>query len=428
MELTNNPECQVLGALLLDPDYIFQIQEVLSEDDFASSRHRKIFKAILAVGENCDVFTVANQLGDIDENIIYLSDMTDSCPTSKNVLAYAQVVLESGRQRKLRAISQMILESQQFKEKSEVILDKLGEALSLISTNVLGNTQKTLNEALKEVVEQVQERMDGKNEVYRTGFDELDEYMPFEGGNLYLLGGLSGMGKTTLLQSFIEAQIFNEIPCYFNSAEMPAAQVAKRFLQSAGSIKSNFFKEPAKHISSDIGSRMTAGLIKLKDKNLMIDDEQGLNVSQLKVRIRNWISSQRSYQEDGKGFAMVDYAQLLEFDHNNSSASLGDNAKQLRALGKELNIPIILLVQLNEDYKGRACKRPVRSDIAGSSVMYKDADGVIFCYRDEEFNPDTLDKGIMEIICSKNRDGAQGAVRASAEMQYFRVNDIKNKY
>jgi replicative DNA helicase len=428
MELTNNPECQVLGALLLEPDYIFQIQEVLSEEDFSSSRHRKIFKAILATADNCDVFTVADELGDIDENIVYLSDMTDACPTSKNILAYAQVVLESGRQRKLRALSQMILESQQSKEKSEVILDKLGEALSLISTNGIGNTQTTLNEALKLVVNSVSSRMEGEDEVYRTGFDELDEYMPFSGGSLYLLGGLSGGGKSTLLQSFLETQVFNDVPCYFNSAEMSAESVAKRFLQSAGSIRSNFFNEPAKHMSTQIGQSMTAGLLKLKDKNLMIDDQQGLTVEQLRVRARNWVTTQPSYIENGKAVLAVDYAQLLSYDHRNSASSLGIITKELRALAKELGIVVILLVQLNNDYKNRPDKRPIPSDIAGSSEMLKDADGCIFCYRDVLFNPDTLDKEIIELIIGKNRNGAQGTVRALCELEYFRISDIKNKY
>jgi replicative DNA helicase len=428
MELTNNPECQVLGALLLEPGYIFQIQEVLSEDDFSSARHRKIFNAILALGDNCDVFTVADELGDVNEHIEYLNDMADCCPTSKNVVAYAQVVLESGRQRKLRALSQMILESQQSKEKSEVILDKLGEALSLISTNGIGNTQTTLNEALKEVVAQVGERMDGIGEVYKTGFDELDEYMPFEAGKLYLLGGLSGMGKSSLLQALIENQIFNGIPCYFNSAEMSASQVAKRFLQSAGGIRSGFFKDPAKQMSTQNGERMTAGLIKLKDRNLMIDDQQGLTIEQLKVRARNWITSQKSYQETGKAVLAIDYAQLLDYDHRNSSSSLGKISKELRALGKELSIPIILLVQMNNDYKTRPDKRPIPSDIAGSSEMYKDSDGVIFCYRDIVFNEDTPDKNIMEVIIGKNRDDKQGTVRVLCELEYFRIQDIKNRY
>jgi replicative DNA helicase len=428
MELTNNPECQVLGALLLEPGYIFQIQEVIAEDDFSSARHRKIFNAILAVGDNCDVFTVADELGDVNEHIEYLNDMADCCPTSKNVVAYAQVVLESGRQRKLRALSQMILESQQSKEKSEVILDKLGEALSLISTNGIGNTQTTLNDALKEVVAQVGERMDGIGEVYKSGFDELDENMPMEAGMLYFLGGISSMGKTTLLQSLIENQIFNGVPVYFNSAEMSAAQVAKRFLQSAGSITSNFFKDPSKHMSTQIGQSMTAGLLKLKDRNLLIDDEQGLTAAKLKVRARNWITSQESYQKNGRAMLVVDYIQLMEYDHKNPSASLGAITKDLRALGKELKIPVIVLGQLNNDYKTRTDKRPIRSDIAGSSEIYKDSDGVIFCYRDEVFNEDTQDKGIMEIIMGKNRDGGIGTVRASAQMQYYRVKDIKSKY
>lgn len=427
--MINNPECQVLGALLLEPSYIFQIQEALSEDDFSSSNHRKIFKAILAVGDKADIFTVCDEIDGSDEDIVYLNDMADCCVVPKSVMAYAQSVIESSRQRKIRAIGQMIIESQQNKDKSEIILDAVGEALNLIGTTDIRNTQTTLNDALKEVVEQVSERMEGRNEIYRTGFDELDEYMPFEGSALYLLGGYSGSGKTTLLQSFIETQIFNNIPVYFNSAEMPAAQVAKRFLQSAGSITSGFFKDPSKTIGDgEVGARMTAGLEKLRNKNLLIDDEQGLTVEQLKVRARNWITSQSSYQENGKGMLAVDYAQLLSYDHRNSSSSLGKISKELRALGKELNIPVILLVQLNNDYKNRQDKRPIPSDIAGSSEMYKDSDGVIFCYRDEVFNEDTQDKGIMEVVLGKNRDGAQGTVRTIAEMQYFRVKDIKQEY
>jgi len=421
MSMINNPECQVLGALLCEPSYIFQIQEALNEDDFSSNKHQAIFKAITSLGEKSDAFTVAEELESVESygaDIPYLVEMSDACLTPSNVMAYAQSVIESSRQRKINLIGHMIQGMQADKEKSSVILDKLGEALNLIGTTDIRNTQTTLNDALKLVVEQVSERMEGRNEIYRTGFDELDEYMPFEAGGLYFLGALSGMGKTTLLQSFIETQIFNEIPVYFNSGEMSAAQVAKRFLQSAGSITSSFFKNPNKTIGDgDVGARMTAGLSKLKDRKLLIDDEQGLNSSQLKVRARNWISSQKSYQENGKAMLVMDYLQLMDYDHRASSTSLGAITKDLRAFGKEMGIPVIILGQMNNDYKTRQCKRPIPSDIAGSSEIYKDSDGVIFCYRDEVFNEDTQDKGIM-----------LGSVRSNAEMHYFRVSDIKNKY
>lgn len=429
--MINNPECQVLGALIYDASYVFQIQEALNEDDFASQKHKAIFRAIIDKGEKGDAFTIAEHLEGVDSHgadLSYVMDLQDACVTPKNVMSYAQSVIELGRQRKIRAIGQMIIESQQSKDKSEVILDAIGEALSLIGTNDIRNTQTTLNDALKEVVAQVSDRMEGENEVYKTGFDELDERMPFEGGKLYLLGGLSGMGKTSLLQSFIETQIFDEIPCYFNSAEMTSSAVAKRFLQSAGGIRSGFFKDPAKHMSTQVGSSMTAGLLKLKDRNLMIDDEQGLTVEKLKVRARNWMTSQSNYQDKKKGMLAVDYAQLLDYDHRNSSTSLGKITKELRALAKELNIFVVLLVQMNNDYKTRQDKRPIPSDIAGSSEMYKDSDGVIFCYRDVVFNEDTIDRDVMEVIIGKNRDDEQGTVRALCELQYFRIQDIKNKY
>lgn len=431
MSMINNPECQVLGALIYDASYVFQIQEALTEDDFASQKHKAVFRAIIDQGEKGDAFTIAEHLESVESygaDLAYVMDMQDACVTPKNIMAYAQSVIESSRQRKINLIGHMITGMQADKEKSEVILDKLGEALNLIGTTDIRNTQTTLNDALKEVVASVSERMEGEKEVYRTGFDELDEYMPFAGGSLYLLGGLSGGGKSTLLQSFLETQIFGGIPCYFNSAEMSAESVAKRFLQSAGSIRSNFFNEPGKHMSTQIGQSMTAGLLKLKDRNLIIDDEQGLTVEQLKVRARNWITSQSSYIEGGKAVLAVDYAQLLSYDHRNSASSLGVITKELRALAKELGIVVILLVQLNNDYKTRQDKRPIPSDIAGSSEMLKDSDGVIFCYRDVLFNPDTLDKEIIELIIGKNRNGAQGTVRALCELEYFRISDIKNKY
>lgn len=430
MSMIDDPECQVLGALLCEPSYQFQIQEVISDNDFSVPKHQLIFKTILGLGDNADIFTVSSELEGVENygvDIGYLVDLQDICMAPKNILAYAKLVLEKARIRKLKSISAMIEESIFNKDKSESILDSVGEALSLIGTSDTNNTQKTLNEALKEAMEQVDDRANGKNEVYKTGFQELDEYMPFEGGSLYLLGGLSGSGKTTLLQSFIETQIFDNIPVYFNSAEMSAAQVAKRFIQSSSSVHSGFFKNPNVYSGSDpgIGSRLTAGLKKLKDRNLLIDDEQGLTIQALKVRARNWITSQDSYQKTGKAMLAIDYAQLLDYDHRNSSTSLGKISKEARALGKELGIPVILLVQLNQDHKNRSDKRPVPSDIAGSAEMYRDSDGVIFAYRDETHNPDTPDAGIMEIVMGKNRDGAQGSIRAVAEMKYFRVRDIQ---
>lgn len=429
MSIINNPECQVLGALLLESDYIFQIQEILSEDDFASSNHKRIFNAILKTADKTDIFTVADELGDVDENISYLGDMADCCVAPSSIMAYARSVVEASRLRKIDLIKHMIAGMQHDKEKSEVILDTIGEALNLIGTTDIKNTQTTLNDALKQVIDQVGERMEGRGKVYKTGFTELDEYMPFEAGCLYFLGGLSGMGKTTLLQSFIENQIFSDVPVYFNSAEMSASQVAKRFLQSAGSISSSFFKDPESHMGSgENGAKITAGLAKLKDRSLLIDDEQGLNSSQLKVRARNWITSQKHYQEHGEAVLVVDYLQLLEYDHRNPAPSLGAITKDLRAFAKEIGIPVIVLGQLNNDYKTRSDKRPVRSDIAGSGEIFRDSDGVIFCYRDVVFNPETPDRDIMEIICGKNRDGAQGTVRTIAEMQYFRVKDMNAQF
>jgi replicative DNA helicase len=356
--------------------------------------------------------------------------MADWCITTTNALMYAKIILERSRLRKLRAVCSIIEEGLHNKNKSEAILDAAGEALGKISTMDTQNSQISLDDAFRELMAMTDERANGVNEVYSTGFEELDEYMPFEGGGLYLLGGRSGAGKTTLLQSFIETQILAGIPVYFNSAEMKGQQVAKRILQSAGSVDGGFFKNPNKYAGEDpgIGARITAGLNKFKGKSLMIDQEQGLSLEKLKTRTRNYISGHPDYRKTGKGMLAVDYVQLMEYDKRNPSASLGDISKGLRALGKELNIPVILLVQLNQDHKNRQDKRPIPSDIAGSAELYRDCDGCLFAYRPIIDDPDTPDRDIMEIIAGKNRDGNPGIVRASAEMKYFRVRDFKAEY
>lgn len=433
MNMIDNPECQVLGSLLLEPAHIFQIQEILAPDDFETPRHKAIYEQIIKLGESADVFTVSDELEATESygaDAVYLTDIQMACASHKNVRAYALSVLEKSRLRKLRAVCSIIEEGLHNKNKSEAILDAAGEALGKISTMDTQNSQISLDDAFRELMAMTDDRANGVNEVYSTGFEELDEYMPFEGGGLYLLGGRSGAGKTTLLQSFIETQILAGIPVYFNSAEMKGLQVAKRILQSAGSVDGGFFKNPNKYAGEDpgIGARITAGLNKFKGKSLMIDQEQGLSLEKLKTRTRNYISGHPDYRKTGKGMLAVDYVQLMEYDKRNPSASLGDISKGLRALGKELNIPVILLVQLNQDHKNRQDKRPIPSDIAGSAELYRDCDGCLFAYRPIIDDPDTPDRDIMEIIAGKNRDGNPGIVRASAEMKYFRVRDFKAEY
>jgi len=434
MNMSDNPECQLLGALLLDPKNIFQVQEVIAPEDFEQPKHRVIYEAIVKLGTESDVITVYEEIEGVENygaDLGYLGDMTDWCVTTTNSLMYAKIILEKSRLRKLRSVCMIIEEGLHNKSKSEAILDAAGEVLSKISTMDTNGSQISLDDAFRELMATTDDRANGKNEVYSTGFAELDEYMPFEGGGLYLLGGRSGMGKTTLLQSFIETQILKGIPVYFNSAEMKGQQVAKRILQSAGSVDGGFFKNPNLYAGKDpgIGARITAGLNKFKGKNLMIDQEQGLSLEKLKTRARNYISGHPDYRKTGKGMLAVDYVQLMQYDKRNPSTSLGDISKGLRALGKELNIPVILLVQLNQDHKTRQDKRPVPSDIAGSAELYRDCDGCLFAYRPIIDDPDTPDRDIMEIITAKNRDGNPGTVRASAEMRYFRVKDIDvNQY
>jgi replicative DNA helicase len=424
--INNEAERQVIGALIDSPELITKVQGILNDDDFLSQEARLVFQAIKKLGVEADVFTLAEKTAIC---ITELSDLNVGCANSGNALAYSKLLKKESAKFKLIQLSNDIQEAiRQGSEPIDVISDVSGR-LSDLSRSGGRKTQFTLGQATKALVDDMDERAEGRGMVYDTGIAELNDKMPFEGGKLYLIGGQSGMGKTTVAQKFIEVQALTKVPVFFSSIEMKATEVAKRMVQSAGSVPGKVFKRPDKEIAN-YSSQLSAGINLIKDHNVLIDEDSNVGAQDIILRARAWLNQQQVYQDDERGCLFVDYVQLMNYNRSNEVQELAAITKALKSFAKEMNIPVIALVQLNREYLKRPAseRRPIVKDIKGSSGMEADSDGIILCHREEYYDEDTPDKGILELIIGKARDGKTGTVRTLGEMEYFRVRDIKTQF
>jgi replicative DNA helicase len=419
-------EIQVLGAILSDPMQIEKAQSILSKDDFQTANGQLIFEAVKKLGSEADVFTVS-ELTKIDLDI--LSDFSMQCLNPDNCKAYSKALKQESTNIKLINLANSISEAvKQGCEPVSVITDTSAR-LSELSRLGGRKTQFMLGEAIKHLLNDMDERSEGRGMVYDTGITELNEKMPFEAGKLYLLGGQSGMGKTTVVQKFIETQAKAGIPTFFASLEMQSTELAKRMIQSAGSVAGRLFKRPDKYLEKH-HSELAAGVSAIKDYSVLIDEDGNVGVQDVILRSRAWLNQQEKYQSEQRGVLVVDYVQLMNYDRGREVQELALITKALKGFAKEMNIPVIALVQLNRDYLKRPVseRRPIVKDIKGSGGMEADSDGIILCHREEYYDEDTPDKGILELIIGKSRDGETGTIRTHAEMHYFRIKDPSYEY
>ena len=421
--ITNEAERQVIGALLDSPELITKVQGILSDDDFLTPQAKIIFQSVKKLGAEADVFTISDKTK-ICPSV--LTEINMECMNPDNAPAYAKLLKQESNKIKLIQLANDIHEA--ISQGSE-LKDVVGDASARLSDLNRSNgrkTQFTLGAAVKHLLDDVDERANGKGMVYDSGITELNEKMPFEGGKLYLLGGQSGMGKTTVAQKFIESQAKTKVPTFFSSIEMKATEVAKRMIQSAGSVPGKMFKRPDKEMGN-FTAELAAGVNAIMNHNVMIDEDSSVGVQDIILRARAWFNQQEVYRDENRGCLIVDYVQLMNYNRGMEVQELALITKALKGFAKEMNIPVIALVQLNRDYLKRPAneRRPIVKDIKGSGGMEADSDGIILCHREEYYDEDTPDKGILELIIGKSRDGETGTIRTLGEMQYFRVKDIK---
>ena len=228
--IINEAERQVIGALLDSPEMIVKVQGILSDDDFLTAPAKIIFQAVKKLGMEADIFTVSDKTG---VDVGKLSEISFDCVSPTNAPAYAKLLKQESNKVKLIQLANDIHTAINQGSELKDIVGDASARLSDLNRSHGRKTQFILGSAVKNLLDDVDERANGKGMVYDSGIAELNEKMPFEGGKLYLLGGQSGMGKTTVAQKFIETQAKTNVPAFFSSIEMKATELAKRMIQSA---------------------------------------------------------------------------------------------------------------------------------------------------------------------------------------------------
>lgn len=404
-------EIAVLGGLVIDNSSWEKITDILQVDDFYNEQHRKIYSCILElVNENIpfDVVTInekANSSNDISFST-YLSNIINQTPSAANIKAYATIVREQSILRQLINVSNNLIEkSRDGGIDSKELLDEAERTIFNISeeSQKANSGFKNIADLVGDSMIEIQERADKGETVtgVATGFTEFDEKTTgLQPGDLVIVAGRPSMGKTSFAMNLAEyASIKNNAVTAIFSMEMSGTQLSSRLISSMGRI--NQQKIRTGELTDDDWPRLTNAIAILSKTKIFIDDTPALTPTDIRAR------SRRLKRDKGLDLIVIDYMQLMQLNNSseNRATELSEISRSLKALARELNVPVVALSQLNRSLENRTDKRPIMSDLRESGAIEQDADVISFIYRDEVYNEDSSEKGTAEIIVAKQRNG-----------------------
>jgi len=407
-------EVSVLGGVLLDNEALNRVLEVMKEGDFYRESHRKIFSAILDLyekSEPVDLITLTEALKKRDAlesvgGVEYLNSLVNSVPTAANISYYAKIVKEKAILRKLINRSTDII-SQVYGVSGDVddFLDQAERSIFEISEDRVRPSFYSLKDIIKSSFKTI-ERLYEKRQLITgvpTGFTKLDELTSgLQPSDLIIVAGRPSMGKTALaLDIAAHAAVEGGIPSAIFSLEMAKEQLALRMLCSEAKVDAHRLR--GGFLSESDWPKLTRAAGSLSEAPIFIDDTPGLSALEMRAK------SRRMKAEHNLGLVVVDYLQLMRgrADSDTREQEISDISRSLKALAKELTVPVIAISQLNRRVEERGDKRPQLSDLRESGAIEQDADVIIFLYRDEVYNrsEDNPNKGKAEIIIGKQRNG-----------------------
>src|SRR6266481_5926676 len=427
-------EQSVLGGLLLDNGAADRIADFLSGDHFYSDAHRVVFNAIMGlIADNkpADIVTVGETLSSLKKldyigGMSYLGALVENVPTAANIRRYAEIVRERAILRRLAAAGGEIADTayNPLGRSVREVLDQAETKVFEIAEHGARGQQgfQDIRPLLTQVVERIEflYNRDNPSDVtgIATGFTDLDRMTSgLQEGDLIVIAGRPSMGKTSLALNIAEhIALVLKMPVAIFSMEMGATQLAMRLMGSVGRLDQQ--KIRTGRLTNDDWERLSGALGKLNDAPIHIDETPALNALELRARARRL-----SRQYGGKlGAIIVDYLQLMEAvgEGENRATEISEISRSLKALAKELKVPVMALSQLNRSLEQRPNKRPVMSDLRESGAIEQDADVILFIYRDEVYNPDSPEKGKSEVIIGKQRNGPIGTVTLVFQGEYTR--------
>ncbi|VFP78361.1 Replicative DNA helicase [Buchnera aphidicola (Cinara cuneomaculata)] len=433
-------EQSVLGGLMLDNQQWDIVSEYIVTEDFYSRQHQIIFcemKYLIEKGSPIDLITLSESLeqkGELNNvgRFSYLAEISKNTPSITNIISYAEIIRERAIIREIILTAHDIAYAG-YHPKGRTSIELLDYAESSVfkisetrTTDGSGpkNIEKILDTTIQSIEKLLKKPHSGITGL-NTGYHDLNKKtFGLQQSDLIIIAARPSMGKTTFAMNLCEnTAMLYEKPILIFSLEMPGEQIMIRMLASLSRV--NQSKIRTGQLNDEEWSRISSIIsILLKKKNIYIDDSSGLTPNEVRSR------SRKIYRKNnGLSLIMIDYLQLIKIPalSGNRTLEIAEISRTLKALAKELNIPIIALSQLNRSLEQRSDKRPVNSDLRESGSLEQDADLILFIYRDEIYHENSEFKGIAEIIIGKQRNGPTGTIRLTFNGQWSRFDNYTNQ-
>jgi len=428
-------EQSILGGILLENSSINGAQEIISKDDFYSEAHRKIFATITELydkNEPVDLITLSNALKDksmLDSvgGTSYLASLVDNVPSAANVANYAKIVKEKAILRGLIGSATDIINSC-YATGSDVdeVLDKAEHSIFEISENKVRPSFYLIRDIVKDSFRAIEDLYARKELItgVPTGFERIDDLTSgLQKSDLIIIAGRPSMGKTSLALNIAQfAALEGQTPVAIFSLEMSKEQLAFRLLASEAKVDSQRLRKG--FLGETDWPKLTTAAGRLSEAPLYIDDTPAITVLEMKAK------SRRLKADAGLGLIVVDYIQLMRAGgyRDNREQEISEISRSLKALAKELKVPVIALSQLNRKVEDRPNRRPQMADLRESGAIEQDADVIAFIYRDEVYNrsEDNTEKGLAEIIIAKQRNGPTGIVKLAFLEKFTSFENLAN--
>jgi len=426
-------EQSILGGILLDNQGINAVLELLSAQDFYSESHRRIFEAILSLSNRSDpidLITLSSILKDQKQlekvgGAAYLAGLVDNVPSAANIAYYAKIVKEKAILRGLISTATEIL-TKTYDTGADVdtVLDEAEQAIFEISENKIRRDFSPIKEIIKDSFRTIEDLYARKELVtgVPTGFDKVDDLTSgLQNADLIIIAGRPSMGKTAFALNIAQhVGTQSSIPVCLFSLEMAKEQIAMRMLASLAKVDSQRIRKG--FLGETDWPKLTTAAGSLSEAPIFIDDSAGITVLEMKAKAR------RLKAEHGLGLVIIDYLQLMRSGSRKDSREqeISEISRSLKALAKELNVPVIALSQLNRQVEVRTNRRPQMADLRESGAIEQDADVIAFIYRDEVYNKaeDNPEKGIAEVIIAKQRNGPIGMAKLAFLEKYTSFENL----
>jgi replicative DNA helicase len=426
-------EQAVIGAIFLEPQALSSASEILLPEDFYRAAHQKIFDVILYLsekGEPIDLVTVTSELQDrklLEEvgGVSYLSDLANSVPTAANIEYYCKIVEEKSILRRLiRTATDITKQGFTGEEAVDDVLNEAEKNILEVSRRKRTGAFKAIKDVLVEAYDNIEllNNRDGDITGIPTGFANLDQMTAgFQRNDLIIVAARPSVGKTAFALNIAQnvATKADENVAIF-SLEMGAEQLVMRMLCAEGNIDAQRLRTG--RLEPQDWQKLTMAMGSLSNAGIYIDDTPGIRVSELRAKCR------RLKQEHGLGMILIDYLQLIvgsSRSGENRQQEVSEISRSLKALARELEVPVIALSQLSRGVESRQDKRPMMSDIRESGSIEQDADIVAFLYRDDYYDKESENKNIIEIIIAKQRNGPVGTCELAFVKEYNKFVNLE---